>query len=66
MLTQLDSLTDHLDNGQTEDLVALIKCFPSVFNTIPSMTTVLEHDVNVAGVRVYANTTIGPTLRRGR
>ena len=49
MLTQLGSLTEHLDDGQTKDLVALIECFPNVFNDVPSVTTVLEHDVNVAG-----------------
>jgi hypothetical protein len=38
---------EHLDNDQTKNLILLINSFLSVFQDVPSRTSILEHDVDV-------------------
>ena len=39
----------HLCSGKQEELVTMIREFPSIFQDVPNRTTVLEHDVDVGG-----------------
>lgn len=47
ILKDLPSHFMHLTEVQRQDIVELIRAFPSLFNDIPTQTTVLQHDINV-------------------
>uniref|UniRef100_A0A673Y3Q0 ribonuclease H n=1 Tax=Salmo trutta TaxID=8032 RepID=A0A673Y3Q0_SALTR len=47
MLKKLPSQMEHLDKDQTKDLILLINSFLTVFQDVPSRTSILEHDVDV-------------------
>ncbi|XP_034151412.1 uncharacterized protein LOC117595287 [Esox lucius] len=47
MLKTLPLIMGHLNKDQMTDLIALLNCFLTVFQDVPSRTSVLEHDVDV-------------------
>ena len=47
MLKSLKAHLEHLDEGQSTEVIAVIKAFPSLFGDVPGRTMVLEHDVDV-------------------
>ncbi len=47
VLSNLPSHLPNLSEEQRSDILYLINDFPSLFNDVPSRTTVLQHDVNV-------------------
>ena len=47
MLTRLPSQMEHVGSDQKKGLILLINRFLSVFQDVPSRTSVLEHDVDV-------------------
>ena len=49
MLLSLDSHLAYLDEERRADMVALIRGFPCLFGDVPSLTTVLKHDIDVGG-----------------
>ena len=46
-LAELDSLLGHLDEGQRDELKALISEFSSLFSDTPTCTGLIEHDIDV-------------------
>ena len=46
-MKSLKAHLEHLDEGQSTEVIAVIKAFPSLFGDVPGRTMVLEHDVNV-------------------
>lgn len=51
MIEKLPSQLAHLTQDQCNDIVSLVDSFPSLFNDIPTCTTVIEHDIDVGGAR---------------
>ncbi|KAG1952330.1 gag-pol fusion protein [Pimephales promelas] len=47
LLKTLPSYLVHLSDDQRQDVIQLIKKFPTLFNDTPSRTSVLQHDIDV-------------------
>ncbi len=47
ILSDVNSHLSHLSDQQRCDIVQLINDFPTLFNDVPSCTTVLQHDIDV-------------------
>lgn len=46
-LANLSSFLAHLNTDQREDIVKLLSKFSSILGDIPTLTNVLQHDINV-------------------
>ena len=49
MLLNLSSLLSHLEQEHASSIVSLVADFKCLFGDVPTCTTVLEHDIDVAG-----------------
>lgn len=50
-LANLSSFLVHLDTDQREDVVKLLNKFSSILGDVPTLTNVLQHDINVGEAR---------------
>ncbi len=48
VLADLNSHLSHLSESRSNDVKEIISDFPSLFNDVPSRTTILEHDIDVS------------------
>ncbi|KAL7851811.1 hypothetical protein SRHO_G00175960 [Serrasalmus rhombeus] len=65
ILADLSPHLSHLSTEERNDLVSLIHSFPSLFPDIPTRTSLVEHDIDVAGalpIRQHAYR-VNPTKR---
>ncbi len=48
-LQNLNALLSHLDEGNPEELISLIRSYPALFTDTPSQTHLIQHDIDVNG-----------------
>lgn len=51
ILKDLPSQLSYLSSDQREDVISLVENFPNLFTDVPSGTTVIQHDIDVANAR---------------
>lgn len=47
MLAVINNQLPHLNDGEKADIIALFQDFPELFGDVPTVTMILEHDIDV-------------------